>query len=66
MDVVGFVGLGSIGAPMAQRLIASGRPTLLWARHPESAAPFADGPAIIVDDVTELGRRCDVVGLCVR
>ncbi len=66
MDAVGFVGVGSIGAPMAERLVESGRPTFLWARRPDVLAPFAGGPATIVDDVTELGRQCDVVGLCVR
>ncbi len=66
MDAVGFVGVGSIGAPMAQRLAGSGRPTFLWARRREALAAFADGPATIVDDVTELGRRCEVIGLCVR
>ena len=29
---VGFIGLGSQGAPMARRIIEAGYPTTLWAR----------------------------------
>ena len=31
---VGFIGLGSQGAPMAGRIIEAGFPTSLWARRP--------------------------------
>ena len=66
MDAVGFVGLGSIGLPMAQRLVDSRRPTYVWARRPESVAPLRGGAAHLVDDLAELGRQCAVIGLCVR
>ena len=65
VDAVGFVGLGSIGLPMAQRLVASGRPTFVWARRPETLDPLRDGAANLVDEVTELGHHCAVIGLCV-
>jgi 3-hydroxyisobutyrate dehydrogenase len=31
---VGFIGLGSQGAPMARRIIEAGWPVTLWARRP--------------------------------
>jgi 3-hydroxyisobutyrate dehydrogenase len=60
----GFIGLGSQGAGMAQRIIAQGVPTTLWARREQSVAPFA-GMAAIAPDPVELGRASDVVGICV-
>ena len=38
---VGFVGLGLMGQPMALHLEAAGHRLHLWARRPESLAPFA-------------------------
>lgn len=60
----GFVGLGSQGGGMAERLIACGVPTTLWARRSESLAPFADR-ADVAPDLPALGRASDVVGICV-
>jgi 3-hydroxyisobutyrate dehydrogenase-like beta-hydroxyacid dehydrogenase len=60
----GFVGLGSQGAGMAQRIIEQGVPTTLWARSAHSLEPFA-GIAAVAPDPVELGRASDVVGICV-
>jgi 3-hydroxyisobutyrate dehydrogenase-like beta-hydroxyacid dehydrogenase len=60
----GFIGLGSQGAGMAERIIACGLPTTLWARRPESLESFAGRAAVAVDPVA-LGRTSDVVGICV-
>ena len=38
---VGFIGLGLMGQPMALHLEAAGHRLHLWARRPESLAPFA-------------------------
>ncbi|MFQ6396185.1 NAD(P)-dependent oxidoreductase [Nocardia sp. KC 131] len=62
---VGFIGLGSQGAPMAQRIVAAGYRTTLWARRPESLAPFADTTARVAESPTELARASDLVCLCV-
>lgn len=64
MTRVGFIGLGSQGAGMAQRVIDQGLPTTLWARRSASLEPF-DGRAIVAIDPVELGRASDVVGVCV-
>ena len=64
MLTVGFIGLGSQGAGMAQRILEQGLPTSLWARRTASLEPFA-GKATVAADPVELGRTSDVVGICV-
>lgn len=61
---VGFIGLGNIGTPMAQHLAASGVDLTIWARRPDALEPF--GPEVTrAATPAELGRRSDVVGICV-
>lgn len=62
---VGFIGLGSQGAPMAGRIIAAGFPTTLWARKPASLEPFADTAAKVAGSPAELAAASDLVCLCV-
>ena len=62
---VGFVGLGSQGGPMARRIVDAGFPLLLWARQPETLAPYKDTAAELVTDLADLGARADHVGVCV-
>jgi 3-hydroxyisobutyrate dehydrogenase len=64
MTRAGFIGLGSQGAGMAQRIIGQGVPTTLWARRERSLEPFAGTSAVAADPVA-LGRASDVVGICV-
>jgi 3-hydroxyisobutyrate dehydrogenase len=63
--MVGFVGLGSQGGPMARRIVEAGFPLLLWARRPETLTPYRDSSAQLVRDLAELGARSDHVGVCV-
>ncbi|GBG40227.1 NAD(P)-dependent oxidoreductase [Mycobacterium montefiorense] len=62
---VGFIGLGSQGAPMARRIIEGGFGTTLWARRPAAVQPFADTPAEIASSPAELAAASDLVCLCV-
>ena len=62
---VGFIGLGSQGAPMARRIAEAGFPLFLWARRPESLTPYADTKARIAGSVAELGAASDIVCVCV-
>jgi 3-hydroxyisobutyrate dehydrogenase len=61
----GFIGLGSQGTPIAQRIIAAGFPTVLWARRAQSLDCFRDTPAVLVPTIAQLGSRADHVGICV-
>jgi 3-hydroxyisobutyrate dehydrogenase len=63
---VGFIGLGSQGAPMARRIIDAGFPVTLWARRPATLEPFADTGAAVADTPAKLAAACDLVCLCVR
>jgi 3-hydroxyisobutyrate dehydrogenase len=62
---VGFIGLGSQGAPMARRIIEGGYATTLWARRPASLEPFADTSADVAASPSELAAASDLVCLCV-
>jgi 3-hydroxyisobutyrate dehydrogenase-like beta-hydroxyacid dehydrogenase len=62
---VGFIGLGSQGAPMARRIVEAGFSTLLWARRPESLEPYRDTAAEYAASLAELAARVDVLCLCV-
>jgi 3-hydroxyisobutyrate dehydrogenase-like beta-hydroxyacid dehydrogenase len=61
---IGFIGLGDQGAPMAQAIAEAGWPLHVWARHPHSLAVLADTPHTTHESVPDLGRACDIVGLC--
>ena len=65
MTVVGFIGLGSQGGPMARRIVDSGYPLLLWARRAETLLPFEGTAARPLASIAELGAGADHVGVCV-
>lgn len=60
-DRIGWIGLGRIGQPMAERVLAAGWPVTLWARRREAALPLLERGAAWVDDAALLARRCDIV-----
>jgi hypothetical protein len=62
---VGFVGLGDQGAPMAIAIAEAGWPLRVWARRESSYEALGDVSYERCESVEELGRRSDVVGLCV-
>jgi 3-hydroxyisobutyrate dehydrogenase len=61
----GFIGLGSQGAPMAQRIVDAGFPLSLWARRPETLEAFADAAAAAFATPADLAAASDVIGICV-
>lgn len=65
MTRVGFIGLGSQGAPMARRIVEEGFPLTVWARRPESVEPFRDTAATVAKTPAELGAASDIVAICV-
>lgn len=62
---VGFIGLGSQGAPMARRIINAGFATTLWARRPASREAFADTAADVAASPAKLGAASELVCVCV-
>jgi len=65
MSKIGFIGLGSQGAPMAQRIIDAGYPTILWARRAETLEPFRNSGVQFAATIAELGAQAEHVGICV-
>lgn len=62
---LGFIGLGLMGVPMCQRLLAAGYPLTVWNRTPEKTFPLKDAGAQVAQSVAELVANVDVVMLCV-
>jgi 3-hydroxyisobutyrate dehydrogenase-like beta-hydroxyacid dehydrogenase len=65
MTRVGFIGLGSQGAPMARRIVEAGYPLTIWARRAATVEPFKDTAASVASTPAELGAASDIVGICV-
>lgn len=62
---VGFIGLGSEGAPMARRILEGGYPTTLWARRTATLEQFAGTTANFAASPSELAADSDLLYLCV-
>lgn len=62
---VGFVGVGSIGRPMLERLTAAGFDTAFFARRAEVVAEIEATGIPSVASVAELAERSEVVVVCV-
>lgn len=62
---IGYIGLGNMGMPIAERLLAAGTPLLVWARRSAAAAPLRERGAEIAASPAELAQRCDTVLVCV-
>lgn len=62
---VGFIGLGSMGLPMAQRILAAGHELTLYARRQASLEPFAGTGVTIAATPAEMGPAVEAVGICV-
>ena len=64
-EKIGFIGVGSQGAPMAHRIVDAGMDLTVWARRPEALEAYAAKGCTTVPSVTELGSSCDHIGICV-
>lgn len=58
---IGFIGLGSMGEPMALRLARAGMPLLVWNRSPGKRAILAEAGAAVAGDMPDVFARCRVV-----
>lgn len=65
MGKQGFIGLGSQGGPMAQRMIDAGYEVVLWARRAETLEPYADTSAQVAGSIAELAGEVEQVAVCV-
>ena len=61
---LGFAGIGLMGLPMCQRLLAAGYSLTVWNRNPDKCAPLVEAGARQVATPAELCEYADVVMLC--
>ncbi|WP_429507979.1 NAD(P)-dependent oxidoreductase [Pseudomonas moraviensis] len=61
---LGFAGIGLMGLPMCQRLLAAGYPLTVWNRNPDKCAPLVAVGARQVTSPAELCAHADIVMLC--
>src|SRR5690554_7653306 len=62
---IGFIGLGLMGVPMCQRLLAAGFSLTVWNRTTEKTLPLKSSGAQVVSSIAELVENTDVIMLCV-
>ena len=62
----GFIGLGNIGEPMAERLVGAGLPTTVFDLRESAMQALASAGANTANSCRELAAGSDVIGICVR
>ncbi len=62
---VGFIGMGIMGAPMAENCLKAGFPVTVWNRTAAKCEPLCDAGAERADSPADLAARSDVVLVCV-
>lgn len=63
--VVGFIGLGDQGLPMARAIAEAGFALTVWARRPASLDALGDLPFAAAATPAELAAGSDIVAVCV-
>lgn len=62
----GFIGLGNIGKPMAERLVKSGIDTIVFDLREDARGALATLGARAARSCAEVAANADVIGICVR
>jgi 3-hydroxyisobutyrate dehydrogenase-like beta-hydroxyacid dehydrogenase len=63
-DVIGFIGVGQLGEPMARRLLCAGHDVVVYARRDDVRARLRSAGASLADSVADLARRSDILISC--
>jgi 3-hydroxyisobutyrate dehydrogenase-like beta-hydroxyacid dehydrogenase len=63
-DTLGFVGIGYMGRPIAQRLLQSGFKLAAYNRHRNKAEELVQYGASVAESIAELAFNCNVVMSC--
>lgn len=58
---LGFIGLGTMGQPMALNLVRSGVPLLVWNRSPEPCQSLAAAGALVAESAADVLARCGTI-----
>jgi 3-hydroxyisobutyrate dehydrogenase len=62
---LGFIGLGLMGRPMTERLLAAGYTVTVWNRSREKLAPLLEKGARAADSPAAVARAAEIVLMCV-
>jgi len=60
MDI-GFIGLGNLGAPIAENILQKNRRLFVYNRTASKAQPLIEKGATMCNSIKELSQKCDVV-----
>lgn len=58
---VGFIGLGTMGLPMALNLLRAGTPLVLWNRTVDRSGPAVRAGGVLAPDAADVFARCGTV-----
>jgi 2-hydroxy-3-oxopropionate reductase len=58
---IGFIGLGTMGGPMARNLLKRGFALTVWARRPEAIAPLVSAGAVPSESAAGVASSSDIV-----
>jgi len=63
-DTLGFIGIGYMGRPIAQRLLQSGFKLTAYNRHRNKAEELVQYGGSVAESIAELASHCNVVLSC--
>lgn len=58
---IGFIGLGSLGTPIAMNLAESNHSLFVYNRTASKAGPLAAKGAIVCESIASLAKQCDII-----
>src|SRR5207253_10866619 len=61
MEIIGFVGLGTIGGAIARNIQKAGYPMMVHDIRPEATQPLVEGGAQLGGSPAEVARHCCIV-----
>ncbi|MGE0606224.1 MAG: NAD(P)-dependent oxidoreductase [Pirellulales bacterium] len=61
MSTIGFIGLGTMGAPMARNVLKAGHKLVFYARRPETASEFKAEGGIQASSPAVVARQADLI-----
>jgi 3-hydroxyisobutyrate dehydrogenase len=65
VETLGYIGLGLMGMPMTQRLLAAGHAVTVWNRSPGKAATLVESGATGAKSPRDVGASASIVFMCV-
>jgi 3-hydroxyisobutyrate dehydrogenase-like beta-hydroxyacid dehydrogenase len=58
---IGFIGLGNLGTPIAENLLASGHPLFVYNRTASKTKPLTEKGATACASIKEVTEACTVI-----